>query len=248
MTAHPEKSAAVPDEPVRPRRRGPKAWLSQERIVEAAFRVSERGGANALTFQAIGDELGAHPTAIYRHFRDRDELMLCLLDALHAEALDGAPAPTRDWAEDLANLARRTYAVFQRHPHVAQFSGVRTARREHEFRKVDQLIDCMLRAGFDERDAARYYRVFGDFVLAYAAQDAALAALDPDTRAADLRAWQVDYRVLSPDEYPSITAVAHVLPALDDPANFELALGLMIDALKVRARKARADRRARRAG
>jgi AcrR family transcriptional regulator len=245
-----EKHADEKDRPGRTqgRRRGPRPWLSQDRIIEAAFRVSERGGAQALTFQAIGEELGAHPTAIYRHFRDRDELMLALLDALHAEALADAHGPSRNWAADLAEMARRTYAVFLRHPQVAQFSGVRTARREHEFRKVEQVIGCMRRAGFDDQDAARYYRVFSDFVLAYAAQDAALAALDPDTRAADLRAWQVDYRMLPDAEFPNINAVADVLPALDDPRNFETALELMLDALRVRARKARAARRARATG
>ncbi len=224
--------------------RRPRGSLSQELIIEAAFRVSERTGAQALTFQAIGDELGAHPTAIYRHFRDKDELMLALIDALHAESLEGAPEPSKDWAADLADLARRTRAVFMRHPQVAQFSAARTARREHEFRKVEQVISCMRRAGFDNADAARYYRVFSDFVLSYAAQDAALAALDPDTRTADLRAWQVDYRVLPVEQYPNINALTGVLPSLDDPANFETALSLMLDALRARARNARLARRA----
>ena len=35
--------------------------------------------------------------------------------------------------------------------------------------------------------------------------------------------------------YPNIAAVAHVLPALDDPENFALALGLMIEAIRARA-------------
>ncbi|MCD0449139.1 TetR/AcrR family transcriptional regulator [Actinocorallia sp. API 0066] len=213
--------------------------LSPELIIDAAFRVSERGGAQSLTFQAIGAELGAHPTALYRHFRDRDELMLALIDALHAEALDGAPEPSDDWAADLAEMARRTHRVFLRHPQVAQFSGVRTARRTNEFRKVDRVIGCMRRAGFTDVDAARYYRVFSDFVLAYAAQDAALAALDPRTREGDLTAWQVDYRILPEGRYPHIDAVSGVLPALDDPANFETALELILDALRARAERAR---------
>src|SRR5258708_6924329 len=78
--------AAAPARPVR--RRGPKARLSQELIIEAAFRISELGGTQALTFQAIGEEVGAHPTALYRHFRDRHELMPPLFDAPHAPALD----------------------------------------------------------------------------------------------------------------------------------------------------------------
>lgn len=216
-------------------RRGPRPRLSKELIVEAAFAISERDGAQALTFQSIGREIEAHPTAIYRHFRDRDDLMLALLDALHAESLASLPPLGDDWAEDLRIMARSLHATFLRHPQVAQISAVRTARREHEFAKVERIVDCMLRAGFPPEEAARNKRAFSDFVLSYSAMDAALLALDPATREADLRAWQVDYQALPAETYPCINAVANHLPALDDPANFERALDLMIVALRLRA-------------
>ena len=148
-------------------RRGPRPRLSQELIIEAAFTICERDGAAALTFQSIGREIGAHPTAIYRHFRDRDDLELALLDALHAESIESPPQPTGDWAEDLRSHARSLHASFLRHPQVAQFSAFRTARREHEFMKVEQVVDCMLRAGFPPAEAALNKRVFRDFVLSY---------------------------------------------------------------------------------
>ena len=73
-----------------------------------------------------------------------------------------------------------------------------------------------------------------NFVLAYSALDAALAALDPDIRA-DLRAWQIEYQTLPPEVYPNTAAIAHLLPALDDPGNFAAAVDLMIDAIRARA-------------
>ncbi len=226
-------------------RRGPKPRLDQATIIQAAFAVSERDGAQALTFQAIGDELGTHPTAIYRHFRDRDDLMLALLDELQAEVLDRVPAPTDDWLADLRALATTTHEVFLRHPQIAQFVGARTARREHEFRKVERVIDCMRRAGFDEAESARSYRAFSGFVLSFSAQDAALVALPEDLREADLRSWEVEYRTLSPEDYPNIVAVAPVLPPVDDPDNFAFTLELVLEALAARAaavRGGRADR------
>jgi hypothetical protein len=117
--------------------------------------------------------------------------------------------------------------------------AARTARSEHEFQMVERFASCMRRAGFSDADAARYYRAFADFVLAYSALDAALAALDPDTRRADLRAWQIEYQTLPPEVYPNTAAIAHLLPALDDPANFATAVDLMIDAIRARAPQAR---------
>ncbi len=215
-------------------KRRPRGSLNQQVILDAAFAVTERGGLDAATFQALGAELGAHPTAVYRHFRDKDELLLAMIDALHAETLAELPDPTGDWAADLAAVAHGTHAVFMRHPSVAAYA-YRTAHREHEFHIVDRIIDCMRRAGLDDAEAARLYRVFGDFVLGYAALDAGLAALDPATRNADLRSWEVEYRTLPADDYPNIAAVAHALPAVDDPENFNLAVDLMIEAIRARA-------------
>jgi AcrR family transcriptional regulator len=210
--------------------RRPRGSLNPPVIVEAAFAVAEREGLGGVTFQALGAELGAHPTAIYRHFRDKDELLLALVDALHAEVLAELPDPTQDWAADLTAMALKMHEIFLRHPAIATIA-TRTARREHEFRGVERLIDCMRRAGFSDADAARYYRVFGDFVLGYSSLDAEFAALDPETRAADLRSWDVEYKSLPPDRYPSICAVSHALPRLDDPDNFRLAVELMVSAI-----------------
>src|SRR4051812_3185671 len=154
----------------RPRR--PRGSLSADVIVAAAFRVADARGMSGLTFQALGAELQAHPTAIYRHFRSKDDLLLALIDALHAEALAGLPPPTDDWAADLTEIAMQTHAAFMRHPMVGAIAAPRTARREHEFRSVELKIGCLLRAGLDLDDAARYHRVFADVILGVSAMDA----------------------------------------------------------------------------
>ena len=223
-----------------PKTRGRPPSLNQALIIDAAFRVSHRSGANALTFQAIGEELNVHPTAIYRHFHDKDGLILALIDTLHGQVLEELPDPSDDWAADLAELARLTWIVFQRHPEIAQFAAARTTRRQNEFDVIERILDCMRRAGFTDQDAARYYRSFGDFVLSFSSQDAALAALEPAARDADLQAWQILYPTLPAARYPNISAVLSVIPPVGDPDNFATALSLMLDALRARAKSARA--------
>lgn len=218
-----------------PRPRRPRGSLSQAVITEAALRICDRGGVEALTFEALGRELGAHPTAVYRYFRDKDELLLALTDALHADATAGGLPATGDWAGDLRGIARRIHAAFLAHPQVGRLVAARTTRRRHEFEVVEYILGCMRRAGLPDPEAARAYRVFADFVLAYSSMDAALAALDAPTRAADLRAWQVDYRALAPERYPHLAELIEHVPALDRPENFEFALELMISALRARA-------------
>ena len=198
----------------------PRGTLSQELIVKAAFRVADSAGMDKLTFQALGRELSAHPTAIYRHFRNKDELLLALIDALHEEALADTPPPTEDWAHDLMQIAIHTHEAFLRHPRVGALVAARTARRENEFRSVERKLDCLRRAGLDDTDAARYHRVFADMVLSYSAMDASLKSLPPDVRDADMRSWKTDYLTLPATSYPNIARVGPQFVELDDPQNF----------------------------
>lgn len=218
-------------------RRGrlPRGTLSQELIVEAAFRVADSTGMDKLTFQALGRELSAHPTAIYRHFRNKDELLLALIDALHEEALANTPPPTGDWAHDLMQIAIHTHDAFLRHPRVGALSAARATRRQNEFRTVERKLDCLRRAGLNDTDAVRYHRVFADVVLSYSAMDASLASLAPEVREADLRAWKTDYLTLPADRYPNIARLAPQFVELDDPQNFVTAVRTVIDQIRAKA-------------
>ncbi len=59
--------------------------LSRAAIVSAAGDVVARDGIEALTMRRVADELDSSPMSIYRHVRDKDELLVLLLDRLAAE-------------------------------------------------------------------------------------------------------------------------------------------------------------------
>lgn len=220
-----------------PGSRLPRGTLTPDLIVKAALTIADAEGLDGLTFQALGRALSAHPTAIYRHFRNKDELMLALADALHKEALDNMPPPSADWAHDLMEIAIHTHEAFLRHPHVGAISAPRPSLRENEFRSVERKLDCMRRAGLNEPDACRYHRVFADLVHSYSAMDAGLAALPADVRTADLVSWQADYARLPASTYPNIAHYARYFVALDDPDNFRTAVQAMIDAIRAAAER-----------
>ncbi|MDL4813498.1 TetR/AcrR family transcriptional regulator [Actinomadura opuntiae] len=70
-------------------RRGRPARLTRDRIVDAAARIVGREGSAALSMRKVADELGSAPMSIYRHVRDKDELLVLVLDRIVA----GLPRP-----------------------------------------------------------------------------------------------------------------------------------------------------------
>lgn len=210
--------------------------LSRRRIVDASIRIVEESGGDALTFRRLGTELGVHPSAIYRHFRDKNELTLALVDRLNEDAMKTF-APDPDWLVSLRDLCLRLRAAHYNSPRVGSFVMARTSRSQYEFQGVENFLSTLRRGGFGDEDAAVLYRVISEWVLAFAYEEAAFMSLPEATREADKAAWREDYHHVSPRKYPTIFELAPHIPAIDDPSVFELGLDLLLESI---ARKAEA--------
>lgn len=241
-----EEPSGVPAKTTGPRRRRlPRDTLSRQVILEAAERVAARDGLDAFTFQSLAKEVNAHPTSLYRHFRDKDQLVLELIDDLRARSYGGRLEATDSWREDLRTLARYVHEHLMRYPQFAVQMAARTTRRPTEFANVEFALDALLRAGLDEEDAAMYLRVFGNVVRSLASMEAGMLVLDPETRDGDTLAWQLEYRRLPAEQYPRIAAMSGELRDIGDPRVFDTAVDLFLDAIEARAAQARDARAAR---
>ena len=143
-----------------PQRREP---LSRERILATATALARRDGPESLSMRRIAQELDVWPMSLYRHFRDKDEL----LGALAGEAALGIAAPNGEsWRDDMTALLGRAREAF-----AAQPPGVRL-HREPALR--DAVLVVLRRAGLRGRrsdDAAAA-------LIAYAAGAAVVDASD----------------------------------------------------------------------
>jgi AcrR family transcriptional regulator len=215
-----------------PRRRRPTragTQLTAEAIVDTALRLSAEHGAEALSVRRLGLALGCDPSALYRYFRDTDDLMLAMADRLIGLAVAGfAPGP--DWVATLREMARRVYEVFQDHPRIAGLASARVTRRENEFRAVEIGLSAFRGAGFAPADAVRLYFAFIDSVLGLATLDANARALPAERQAADDASWTQAYQRLPAATYPTITSVRAELAARTGPS-FPDALELLLAAL-----------------
>ncbi|MFJ6533492.1 TetR/AcrR family transcriptional regulator [Microbacterium sp. NPDC091662] len=202
--------------------------LSREIIVAAADRVVEREGLDRLTFQAIGEELGAHPTSIYRHFRDKDELLLALIDTLRARSYSGAMVRTDDWLADLRTQAHLIHDHYMRYP---EFALQMALRRPTDLSSMEYSIGALRRGGFDREQATLYARALGQLIRSASSIQAALTALPADVQDADELTWQMDLRKIDAEEFPEIAWAGEVLPDVRDPRAWETALDLLLESI-----------------
>ncbi|MFD4324977.1 TetR/AcrR family transcriptional regulator [Nocardioides sp. NPDC058538] len=87
-----------------PGRRGPKPALSAAQIVEAAYVIADEQGLAAISMARVAEALGCSPMALYRHVKNKDELLILLADRLCAELAE--PARDLGWRDGLAAWMR----------------------------------------------------------------------------------------------------------------------------------------------
>ncbi|MFD9192403.1 TetR/AcrR family transcriptional regulator [Streptomyces phaeochromogenes] len=218
------------------RRRRPTASgvvLSKELITETALRLIGEHGPEALSVRRLGAALGCDPSALYRYFRNTDDLLLAIADRIIGDTMVGFVAGS-DWVASLREMAMRVRAGYLAHPRAAAMASYRVTRRENEFRAVETGVGLLLSAGFPPADAVRLYLAFIDTVLSHAALDAACYALPREQREADERAWTEAYQSVDPESHPALGEVRGELHAMAE-SSFELAVDLLLDALAAKA-------------
>ncbi|MEW2167759.1 TetR/AcrR family transcriptional regulator [Streptomyces sp. NPDC007084] len=207
--------------------------LSEELIVGTALRLLREHGADALTVRRLGRALGADPSALYRYFRDTDDLLLAIADELIGRTLRDWRA-TGDWRADLRELGLRVHAGALAHPQAAVLSSYRVTGRVHEIEAVETILGVLRGAGFPDADAVRIYHAFVDQALAFAALDAASVALPRAAREADAGVWRATYARLPADSHPHIAATARHLVRDMQGSAYQTALDLLLSAAAAR--------------
>lgn len=206
--------------------------LNRENILEACLRLAAGSAPEALSFRKIGKELGADPTALYRHFADKDALLLALADRVLAMGMEGFEHGP-NWKPSLEELLLRTRASFLRYPSVATLAALRVTRQEGELQFVEAMLAVLKQAGFGPREAALIHRACADFMLAWTGFSAGLLLLG-EKSIEDDRAWVESYAKMPRAQYPLAMASVGIMAEVQDDENYRFALGLLIDGIAAR--------------
>ena len=202
--------------------------LSPERILTAALGVVEREGLDALSMRRLAEELDVWPMAVYRYYRDKDELLDAMVDA----ASGGVPLPdgSRSWREQLLELLTATRSALGRYAGGVDIPVGRALLSPSGLRMSEAGVRALIAAGLEPGEAARAWRA----LFAYAVGMPPLAGADPGKVAREAR---VALAALSPEEYPSLAAVGDALAgAAEDQSEFEYGLERLLDGLEARTR------------
>jgi AcrR family transcriptional regulator len=197
------------------RRRGRVPWgtISRELIVDAATEVVRAGRYEEMSIRSLAAELGVAPMSLYRHVRDKDDLLDEVVDRLLRRVW--RPRGKEDdwvaWLTEASERLRRflvaqpaALRVYLRHPMVTPTALAR----------MEAMIGVLRGAGLDESAARRAYAALQTYTIGFAALEAsrdrytAREATDGNEIVAELLSYTSPAQFLEGLDY-LLEAIAH---------------------------------------
>jgi AcrR family transcriptional regulator len=149
--------------------------LSRARVCAEALALVDEEGLEALTMRRLGARLDCEAMSLYRHVKDKADL----LDALHAAvlgelqpevALDHHRSHKREpeWRVLLGGLARALRSSLLRHPNVLPLFTNRPVSAPEAVATLARVQGALLGAQFSADEADRAILVVGMFTVGHA--------------------------------------------------------------------------------
>ena len=120
--------------------------LDRQQVLDAAIRLLDDEGLDALSFRTLAGRLGVQAPTLYWHIESKTALIDALADAIMDDAIRAIPtsSPGDGWAEwMLAALVELRTALLRRRDGARVVSGARLALRRADFSEavMSTLVD-----------------------------------------------------------------------------------------------------------
>jgi AcrR family transcriptional regulator len=193
------------------RRRG----LTREAIVARALEIGGSEGLEAVSLRRLASELGVTPMALYRHLRDKEDLINAMTEVV-LEGLDLTAGfrPSMRWTDRVRRALLNFKEQMEARPLALPLAIAYSGEGPAVFWKMNEdLLGILLDAGFKRRQAIVLIRVLSNLVSGYLLlmrQGAPDAAKLNDPQELDLLRRQVELAQLSlpRDRFPHIVESA----------------------------------------
>lgn len=210
------------------KRQGGRVPLSRRRVLLEAVALADESGLEALTMRRLGQRLGVEAMSLYNHVANKDDLLDGMADLVAAEF--AAPTSAEHWRAALHRSASSAHDVLLRHPWAGTLLESRSNPGPERLRYLNAVVGALVDAGFAIQLAYRAILLLDSYVYGFTLQEVSAPA--PAEQAA--HAAEVFVQGLPAGEYPHLVSMANLVmaPDYDRAADFEVGLGLVLDAIE----------------
>ncbi|MFI9159439.1 TetR/AcrR family transcriptional regulator [Kitasatospora aureofaciens] len=179
--------------------------ISREELVDTARRIVTEEGVERLTMRRLASEVGSTPMALYHHVRNKEELLVLLLDDHAARTLRPTELPSEP-RERVVAAAAAIHEALSACPWIVEVLTADDLMSTHALWFVEQLVDGLVDCGLSLERAVQGYRA----IWYYTAGEIVVRTTAARRRAGNDRPTYREqvFAGLDADEYPRLAQVA----------------------------------------
>jgi AcrR family transcriptional regulator len=205
------------------RRVGRPRRLSREAILRSAERILTEEGAEHLSMRRLAKDMSSTPMALYHHVKDKDELLLLLLE-LRTGRLPPAELPR----ERLLAGARSLHEMLATCPWAVDALTPDGRVSAPARRIVETMIDAAVDCGLNPDRARHAYGVIWNYTLGEL-----LVRFNRERarRQGDSTPWERAMRSLDPVAFPLLAGLGGQLTEIAGAGHYQRGLEAVVDGL-----------------
>lgn len=201
--------------------------LDRNLILTVAMQLAASGAP--ITIRALGKELAADPTALYRHFRTRQDLIQAMFDRLLVGVNERIDLQA-SWRERLSDVAQQYWNSCEHYPSVGAEGRTLITGGPGEIGAVELFLQSFREAGLDRSDAVRFYAVYSDYLTSVGTTLATARLLATNDGTEPDGVWLGDVGIVDAKRYPEVVASREQLASLRQRDIFQMGVGVILDA------------------
>ena len=151
--------------------------LDRDQVLAAALDLADETGAEGLTMRAVAHRVDSEAMALYRHVRNKEDLLDGLIDLVFAET---EVPNTGDWMSDMRERAISVRHALTRHPWAVGLMESRMQPGPENLRHRDSVLEVLLDAGFTPVDATHAYNTLDSYIFGFVLQERSLPFSDAE--------------------------------------------------------------------
>ena len=185
---------------------GRRRWSTEE-ILDTAAELLQTTDTESFSVRKLAAVLGTDSSSLYRHFRNKTELLRAVADRILVAAMEGY-RPEGDWRQRITAVAVRVRAAFGQQPPLAAIWGRYASGGAGSRLVMDEVLAALRASGLpDEQIPVRYHRIVV-LLAALIAAEAGASSITPEETEQGLEQFRVAVLGADPERFPALAHFA----------------------------------------
>jgi AcrR family transcriptional regulator len=217
-------------------RRGPKPGLTVDRIVDAAIRIADTEGLDAVSMRRVATELGTGAMSLYRYVPGKAELLDLMLDRVRYPDRVPDGAPGTGWRAVLESVARTTLVLYRRHPWLVRVNQSRPVLGPGALGALERVLARIRPIGLPDPELISAVIMLDGYVVGAARAQVHQEEAERSTGLTDQEFFRAQVpaleKAMATGHYPALASLSPetFAPGFD---HFEFGLQRILDGLEV---------------